>query len=60
MCTLASVCENEIVERLFDECDEDGYYEGGTILLNDVITSIVKNVYGNNVEVVIELDEISS
>lgn len=50
----------QIVDRMYDECDEEGFYYGSKTEAVDIITAIAQKVYGDGVKVIITFDEFSS
>lgn len=53
-------CVSEIVDTLVDKCDGDGEYCGSDTYATNVITSIVKNYYGEDTTVTVEFDHLST
>ena len=67
-CTIDDVPEDDKYEQvcddvsgtLFDHCDEDGYYCGNDHKVIKVCTAAVKEVYGDDVEVIVNIDQHST
>ena len=55
----ASKCVERIVNTLFEDCDEDGEYQGDEDDIHSVITHAVKMHFGD-IEVAINIDGFSS
>lgn len=53
-------CTNDIVNKLSKKCDDEGDFYGDHDDAVDTITNIVKKHYGQDTEVTVELDTISS
>lgn len=56
LCDIATPCSEAITEALYDDCDEDGEYQGEWSAVEEVVTREVKKAFGANVEVVVTED----
>ena len=56
----ADTVRTNVVDTLYDSCDEDGEYYGTEKNAIDVIVREVKSVYGDDVNVTVEFDDVST
>lgn len=56
----AEQIQDVIVDHAFSECDEDGYFEGSTVVLTQYIIDTVRTMTDADAEVVVVFDHVSS
>ena len=56
----ADEVRTNVVDELVDECDDDGEYYGSEKKAIEIIIREVKAVYGNDVNVTVKFDNVST
>lgn len=56
----ADTVRTNVVDELVDKCDDDGAYYGSEDRAEEIIIREVKAVYGEDVNVTVEFDDVSS
>lgn len=56
----ADEVRTNVVDELVTKCDDDGEYYGSELKATDIIIREVKAVYGEDVNVIVEFDHIST